>query len=215
MYEIVRGPLVWIAFVGFFAGLVYRVVVTARLARREKVVLPTFDLGYGLRSIAHWLVPFASRSTRMNPLFTVVSYAFHVCLLVTPLFALGHAVLWQQSWGVRWWSLPERVTDVMTLVVIFGALFFAIRRLTRPEVRNVTTWSDFGLLAVVVAPFVTGFAAHHQWFSSEWTLIAHIVAGALWLLLIPWTRLVHMIWFAVSRAYMGAEFGSVRHARDW
>ena len=215
MYELVRGPLVWIAFIGFFAGLAWRLFVTARLAQRERVVLPVFDARYGLRSIAHWIVPFGARSMRMNPLFTVVSYAFHVCLLVTPLFVMGHAVLWQQAWGIRWWSLPETVADTMTLVVICGGLFLATRRLTRPEVRNVSTWSDFGLILLVVAPFATGYAAHQQWFSAQWTLIVHIVSGALWLLFIPWTRLVHMVWFAISRAFMGAEFGSVRHARDW
>jgi hypothetical protein len=46
-------------------------------------------------------------------------------------------------------------------------------------------------------------------------IIIHIISGALALLLIPWTRLVHMIWFAFTRAYMGSEFGAVRHSRDW
>jgi len=35
------------------------------------------------------------------------------------------------------------------------------------------------------------------------------------LLVIPWTRLVHMLWFVFTRAYMGSEFGAVRHSRDW
>ena len=46
-------------------------------------------------------------------------------------------------------------------------------------------------------------------------VILHILSGALWMLLIPWTRLAHMIWFVFTRAYMGAEFGAVRNARDW
>lgn len=215
MYEFVTGPLVWIAFIGFIGGLAYRFVAIARLAARERVVLPTFDARYGIRSILHWLVPFANRNTRMNPFFTVISFAFHACLLLTPLLVMGHAVLWEQSWGIRWWSLPAGAADLMTLVVIFGCVFFAVRRLVLPEVRNVTAASDFWLLLVVAAPFVTGFVAHQQWLPYRPMVIAHVVSGALWLLLIPWTRLVHMIWFALSRAYMGAEFGSVRHARDW
>jgi nitrate reductase gamma subunit len=46
-------------------------------------------------------------------------------------------------------------------------------------------------------------------------IIIHITSGAVFLLVIPWTRLVHMIWFAFTRSYMGSEFGAVRHARDW
>jgi nitrate reductase gamma subunit len=124
-------------------------------------------------------------------------------------------VLWHESWGIRWWSLPEGATDLMTLVVIFACLFFIFRRLVRPEVRNVSYPSDFVLALIVLAPFATGFIAHQQWLAYKPMLIAHIVSGALCLLLIPWTRLVHMIWFAFTRSYMGSEFGAVRHARDW
>jgi nitrate reductase gamma subunit len=215
MYEFVRGPLVWIAFFGFAVGVLYRLVSMAQLARRDKVVYPTFDARYGARSLLHWLIPFSSRSTRMRPLYTAISYAFHVCVVITPLFVMGHAVLWKESWGIRWWSLPQGLADVMTLVVICACIFFIIRRLVRPEVRNVSTGSDVLLALLVMAPFLTGFAAHKQWLAYEPLLVAHIIAGAAWLLLIPWTRLVHMIWFAVTRAYMGSEFGSVRHARDW
>jgi len=215
MYELARGPLVWIAFVGFFGGILYRIITMALLAKRDKVVYPTFDARFGIRSVLHWVIPFASRNMRMHPVHTLLSYAFHVCVLVTPLFLMGHAVLWQESWGVRWWSLPEGVADLMTLVVIFACLFFILRRLVSPEVRNVSHPSDFLLALLVMAPFVTGFLAHRQWLPYEPMIIIHIISGALFLLGIPWTRLVHMLWFAFTRAYMGSEFGAVRNARDW
>jgi nitrate reductase gamma subunit len=215
MYELVRGPLVWIAFLGFFGGSIYRFVTMARLAQKDKVVYPTFNAKFGLRSVLHWVIPFLNRNTRLRPVYTLISYAFHGCLLATPLLVMGHAVLWEESWGVRWWSLPEGVADVMTLVVVFACLFFMIRRLALPEVRNVSYASDFLLALVVMAPFATGFVAHHQWLPYKPMIIIHIISGALWLLLIPWTRLVHMIWFVFTRAYMGSEFGAVRHARDW
>jgi nitrate reductase gamma subunit len=215
MYELVRGPLVWIAFIGFFGGVLYRVITMARLARKDKVVYATFDARYGIRSLLHWVVPFAGANMRRRPFYTVLSYAFHICVLATPLFLMGHAVLWEESWGVRWWSLPEGVADMMTLVVIFACVYFIARRLIRPEVRNVSYSSDFLIALLVMAPFATGFVAHQQWLPYRPMLIAHIISGALCLLLIPWTRLVHMIWFAFTRAYMGSEFGAVRRARDW
>ncbi|NOZ02416.1 MAG: nitrate reductase [Deltaproteobacteria bacterium] len=215
MFEFVRGPLVWIAFIVFVGGVLYRLVSTAILAGKEKTVFPTMDLKYGLRSLMHWIVPFANRNTRMRPIFTVVSFAFHICLLATPMFLMGHAVLWKESWGVSWWSLPPATADVMTLVVVFGCVFFVLRRLTSPEVRNVTTWKDYALVLLVVSPFITGYAAHQQWLDARAMLILHIICGALWLVAIPFTRLSHMIWFAFSRAYMGSEFGAVRNARDW
>ena len=215
MYELVRGPLVWLAFAVFFVGIAVRLVFMARLAQRDKGVFPTYSAKHGLRSILHWVVPFASRNTRLHPLFTVLSFAFHICLLLTPLFVMGHAVLWEQSWGLGWWSLPPAVADVMSLVVVFGGVFFVLRRLTAPEVRNVTSLSDYALVTLVVSPFLTGFIAHRQWLDPEVMTILHVVCGAAWLVAIPFTRLSHMLWFVFTRALMGSEFGAVRHARDW
>jgi nitrate reductase gamma subunit len=215
MYEFVSGPLVWIAFIGFFGGLALRFVTMARAAQRERVVVPTFDARYGMRSLLHWVIPFAGVKMRQHPLYTLLSYVFHICVLATPVFLLGHILLWRESWGVSWWHLPEGVADVMTLVVIAGCVYFMIRRLVRPEVRNVSYPSDFLLALLVMAPFLTGLAAHYQWLPYRQTLVVHIACGALLLVVIPWTRLVHMMWFPFTRAYMGSEFGAVRHARDW
>ncbi len=215
MIDFVRGPLVWLAFLGFIGGGIYKVVAMLRLAQQEKSVLPTWNLKYGLRSLVHWLVPFGSRNMRLHPLFSVVSLAFHLCLLVTPLFVMGHAVLWEGSWGIRWWSLPSGLADAMTLAVIIACAFFALRRMAAPEVRNVSDWTDYLLLLLVVSPFLTGFIARMQWFDYEVTITLHIICGCAWLVAIPFTRLSHMLWFVFSRSYMGSEFGAVRNARDW
>ncbi|MCG6950395.1 MAG: nitrate reductase [Acidobacteria bacterium] len=215
MWEFVSGPLVWIAFAGLFGGLAYRLVTMAKLAHRERVVYPTLDAKYGARSLLHWLIPFAGRKMRLKPLYTIISFGFHICLLLTPLLVAGHVLLFEQSWGFRWWTLPEEWADGMTLVVIAACVFFILRRLLLPEVRNVTYPSDFFLAGLVLMPFATGYIAHQQWLPYRPMLIVHGLSGALCLLLIPWTRLVHLLWFAFTRAFMGSEFGSVRHARDW
>jgi hypothetical protein len=215
IYEWVRGPLVWLGFLGLGLGVVVKLVRMARLAKREKSVLPTFALSFGLRSVMHWLVPFGSHNMRARPVMTLVSFAFHLCLLATPLFVMGHAVSWQQSWGVSWWSLPPLAATLMTLVVIAACLFFILRRLVAPEVRNVTTWREHVIILLVAAPYVTAFIAHQQWLDYDTMIVLHIVTGVLWLLAIPVTWLSHMLWFVFTRAYMGSEFGAVRNARDW
>jgi nitrate reductase gamma subunit len=215
MYEFVRGPLVWVAFAIFFGGCLYKLISMYIGANQEKSVIPTWSMKFGLRSLVHWMVPFLNRNTRLHPVMTMVSFVFHLCLLFTPLLVMGHAVLWQESWGISWWSLPPWLADVTTLVVIGGALFFALRRIAAPEVRNVTTWKDFLLLIIVVAPFVTGLMAHHHWLPYKTIVILHIITGVVWLIAIPFTWLSHMFWFVFTRSYMGSEFGAVRNARDW
>jgi len=103
----------------------------------------------------------------------------------------------------------------MTLAVVVTGLFFLLRRIAAPEVRNVTTWKDHAILLLVVSPYLTGFIAHQQWLPYQPIIILHILCGVAWMIAIPFTRLAHMIWFVFSRAYMGSEFGEVRNARDW
>jgi nitrate reductase gamma subunit len=215
MYEFVRGPLVWIAFGVLVGGSFLKLTLMYLGAKREKSVLPTMSLKYGLRSLFHWIVPLSSRNQRLHPVVTLVSYLFHFCLLLTPLLIMGHAVLWEESWGISWWSMPAWLADIMTLVVVAGGMFFILRRISAPEVRNVTTWKEYLLLLVVIAPFVTGYIAHQQWLPYKPMLIAHIITGALWLIAIPFTWLSHALWFVFTRSYMGSEFGAVRKARDW
>ena len=51
--------------------------------------------------------------------------------------------------------------------------------------------------------------------SRRTVAISHIVAGEVMLVAIPFTRLSHMIFAPFTRAYMGSEFGKIRHAADW
>jgi nitrate reductase gamma subunit len=208
-------PFVWLAFLALLGGTAYKIVTMGMLANKEKTVFPTMDAKHGARSIVHWLLPFGARNMRLRPVFTVVSFAFHACLLLTPLFVMGHAVLWQQSWGVSWWSLPPLAADLMSLVVVAGGLFFILRRISAPQVRYVTTWADYAIVILVISPFLTGFVAHQGWLPPALATALHIGSGVAWLIAIPFTRLAHMFWFVFSRAYMGSEFGAVRNARDW
>ncbi|PIQ94154.1 MAG: nitrate reductase, partial [Nitrospirae bacterium CG11_big_fil_rev_8_21_14_0_20_41_14] len=55
LYNFVRGPLVWIAFLVFIGGSIYRIREVVLMAKKEKVVLPYMSLKYSLRSLLHWL----------------------------------------------------------------------------------------------------------------------------------------------------------------
>jgi nitrate reductase gamma subunit len=215
MYSFASGPLVWIAFVVFVGGMAFQLAVMLKLAKKDKVVYPYMSAKYGLRSLLHWVVPFASKNMRMRYETTMVSFAFHICLMLTPLFLTAHIAMFAFAWGPSWLSFSERTADWLTITVIFASIFFLIRRSMLPEVRFVTSASDYLLLAVAVVPFVTGFVAHRQWFDYETIMVIHMISGAAMLMAIPFTKLSHMLFFPFTRSYMGSEFGAVRHARDW
>jgi nitrate reductase gamma subunit len=215
MYEFSRGPLVWIAFIIFFGGSIYRIVSTILTARKDKVVLPYMRWKYSLRSLMHWTVPFASRNMRMRPAFVVLSFLFHICLILVPVFTFGHVLMWRESWGIDLWSLPDSMSKLMSFIVVIGGIAFVMRRIGNPTVRFETSTSDFFLVALVLAPFVTGLMAYYQIFDYNIVITIHQIAGAAWLAMIPFTRIAHMLYFPLTRAYMGCDFGFVRHSRDW
>ena len=208
--------MVWVAFGVFVIGCLIRLVMLLRMvSQKEPFIYKYMSLKYSLRSIGHWIVPFATENWRRHPVLTIVTFAFHISLLVTPIFLLSHIVLFDEAWNVRWGALPNAVADVLTVVVIISCIFFLVRRIKSPEVKFVTYPSDYVILAIVAAPFITGFFAYHQWFNYPLMFFLHIVTGEIMLIAIPFTRLSHMIFSPLTRAYMGSEFGGVRKARDW
>ncbi len=216
LYNLVSGPLAWAAFIIFIGGSLYKLISMIMLARKRDVLVFEYtSLYYGLRSILHWIIPFANINSRERPVFTIVTFAFHICILAAPIFLLAHIILWDESFNISWWSLPDSVADIMAIIVIICCVYFLIRRLTQGEVRFVTSASDYIILAIVAAPFITGFIAYHQWMDYRFWIILHMFSGEVMLAVIPFTRLSHMLFFPLNRAYIGSEFGAIRHARDY
>jgi len=215
MYEFVTGPLAWLAFTVFFVGLAVRVVLYVKgLSWQLDRVTYTVNTGYGIKgavkSIFFWVVPFGSRTWRDKPLFTLVSFAFHAGLVITPIFLLAHNMILKDKWGIRLWTLSETAADAMTVLVMVTALFLILRRIALPEVRVLTTVYDYLLMAIAVMPFITGFMAFHQVSGYRFWLIAHILSGEIMLVSIPFTKLSHMVLFFLSRAQLGMDDGSKR-----
>ncbi|MCF8052048.1 MAG: respiratory nitrate reductase subunit gamma [Desulfobacterales bacterium] len=216
VYSFVTGPMVWVAFGVFVAGCLFRLVVLlSQVSRKEPFIFSYMNLKWSLRSIGHWIVPFATVNWRRHPVLTVVTFVFHICLFLVPIFLLSHIVLVDEAWSISWAALPDGLADALTLTVIACCLFFLVRRIRSPEVKFVTYPSDYVILAIVAAPFVTGFLAYHQWFGYPVMFILHVIAGEIMLIAIPFTRLSHMLFAVFTRAYMGSEFGGVRKAKDW
>ena len=215
MYELVTGPLAWLAFAVFFVGIIVRLVMYVRgldwkLDRVTYSVNTAHGVRGAVRSIVFWLTPFGTHSWRANPVFTVFVYVMHLGLIVTPLFLLGHNLLLQERWGVGLWSMPEALSDAMTVAVLVSVVLLALRRIALPEVRIITSAYDYLMLAVAAAPFVTGLVARYAYAQSEPWLIVHVLCGEIFLVAIPLTKLSHFVLFFATRAQLGMDYGIKR-----
>jgi nitrate reductase gamma subunit len=215
MYEFVTGPLAWLSFTVFFVGLIVRAVLYIKgLDWKLDRVTYSVNTSYGIkgaaRSILFWLFPYGTRSWRNNAWFTLWVFLMHIGLLLTPVFLLGHSVLMRERLGFGFWSLPEGVADILTILVIVSVIFLTLRRIALPEVRLITTAYDYLLLAIAAAPFVTGYIAYHGTSAYNFWIIAHVICGEIFLVAIPLTKLSHFVLFFLSRAQLGMDYGIKR-----
>jgi len=215
LYSFLRGPMVWITFIIFIVGSIYRIYTLINLAKKEKVVLPFINIKAAIKSYFHWLIPFGSRSWRLRPYFTLFTFVFHTGIVFVPIFLYAHNALWYESWKISWWTLPEIVADVWSIIVILGCIFFIFRRIFDPTVRYVTTPSDYFFVGICLLTFLTGILAHyHLVFPYKAMLNLHIIFGEIMLISIPLTRLTHMYYFFMTRTYMASQF-ALWKTKDW
>lgn len=215
MYPFITGPLLWLSFGIFFIGVIVRTVLYIKgLDWQMDRVTYRVNVSYGikgaLRSIFSWLFPFGTRSWRAKPGMTVLFFVFHIGLIITPIFLQAHNIILKERWGIRLWTIPEAVADMMTIAVIVAVIFLILRRIAFSEVRILTTAYDYLILAIAVAPFVTGFFASHQVSGYSFWVLAHIICGEIMLIAIPFTKLSHVILFFLSRAQLGMDYGIKR-----
>ncbi len=216
LYAFLTGPALWFTFTVFLGGLAVRAAFLYGLSKeRDRVFYDHMSGSWAARSILHWLVPWGSASMRNQPVFTLVCFVFHLCLLAVPIFLFAHNALWYEAFGVRIWSMSDRLADILTMVFLGALIFLLLRRLIRPEVRILTTAWDYTLLLLTGLPFLTGFLAYHQVGDYQTMMILHLVFAHLLLILIPFSKLGHLLLFFFSRAFIGVEMGGRRGARAW
>jgi len=231
MYDLIERQLVSIAFIIFVLGLLYQGSQFFKLTRKKEWILPPFcgdlmphrvpvvEKRVLIKTVVQYIIAglasLKGTLWKTDPLMMIVTSVFHVCLILLPIFLLGHNILLDQSWGVSLWSLPEFFTDGLTIAVLICVAFFLMRRLFLARVRAITSFYDYFVLLIAVGPFLTGFLAYHQWFDYRIVMILHILAGELMLITIPFTKLGHMLFFFLYRFLIGSEYSFTRGSRTW
>ena len=212
-YSFVEGPMLWIAFSTFIIGSLARMALFLYVSRKaDRIIYQHFSWKYIFATFGRWLLPL-NKDVLKNPVFTILGYIFHICLIVVPIWLSGHIVLWEESrFEWYWTSIPDELADWMTLALIAIALFFFLRRIISPGIRLISTFSDYILIVIIALPFLSGYFLIHGTLDSIGFLgdnmqLIHMLSGELMLILIPFTKLSHFILFFFSRGATAIEFG--------
>jgi len=219
MVDFIRGQLISIAFVIFILGLIFQLFQFFKLTKKKEWVYPpsqiTSEKKTAGQRVAFCLASLNGTLWKTDPLMMMMTSVFHVFLISVPIFLLGHNIVLDQSWGLSLWSLPESITNILTVVVLICVAFFLARRLFLARVRAITTTYDYVILLIAAAPFLTGYFAYHQWFNYDTVMTLHILAGEVMLITIPFTKLGHMLFFFLYRFLIGSEYSFAKGARAW
>lgn len=223
--ELARGPLAWICFAVFLLGNGYQVFRFFRLsqsksrirlerpARYRKPPARLFSREVLISRIARLRVSLAG----LDPLMAFVTVTFHLCLLILPLFILEHAVLYMINWKIDIWPIvfSQGIADFLMLYLFGCALFFLCRRIFIRRVRALSTAQDYLMLTLTLIPFITGFLAIHHVTDYATLITIHILSVELLLIIIPFTKFSHMLFFFINRFTLASEYSLAKGHRTW
>jgi nitrate reductase gamma subunit len=99
------------------------------------------------------------------------------------------------------------------MILVFSPLsrFFLLRRVLSRDLRLLSDFSDYALLVITGLPFLTGYWLTHGTLDavlSRYSMqIIHTLSGELMLVMIPLSKLSHLVLFFFSRGASAVEFG--------
>lgn len=223
LYELARGPMVWISCLVFAGGIVFQVyrylsltdeVETATFNIKPSSKRPDYKL-FSYESLLWFRERLKQTIIGVNPGTLCVSIVFHIFIFVIPLFLLGHNILIKNTIGFSLFSFSEKMSDSLTLIFLVCVLFFLTRRIFTKRVRSITSIGDYLMLIITATPFLTGYMAFHQIYDYRTIMVIHMLSGELMLAVIPFTKLVHMIVFFIFRFKVASEYSMGRGNRTW
>lgn len=177
----VEGPLLQIVFYVFIIGILLRLAFffySIIRSGRKKNVNPL----YFLKNVTLSFLPLHKVVVK-RPGYATLRYIFHACMVIVPIWFSGHIVLWEESSFEWYWTeIPDAWADWMTILLLFLAAYFIIRRVIFANIRIVSSMSDHIIIMIAALPFLTGYFLTHGTLESmpffeNNMLTIHILGG--------------------------------------
>ncbi|MEJ2762272.1 MAG: hypothetical protein P8126_12315 [Gammaproteobacteria bacterium] len=203
-----RGPALQVAIAIFVVGVAVRLLEVLVLGRKADLAEARGSaVAGGMRTIL--MRSFPDRATLQRAAFTeITGYIFHIGFFVTLLFYAPHILLFNSALGISWPALPTPVIDATAVVTIITLVAVLIHRLTNRVMRFLSRFQDYLVWLLTILPVVTGYIAFHRIGVTPPILIAiHIISVELFLIVFPFTKLMHAFTLFMSRYYNGAIAG--------
>jgi nitrate reductase gamma subunit len=188
----------------FVLGTLWRLFEIYSLGRKPDLAAPRHRAGAsGLHTMFRRSMPPPGMFKR-STISYVGGYIFHIGLFVIVFLFAQHIKLIQGLTGLSWPGLPSQFIDATAVVTLATMLLVLGERINKPVKRFLSTFGDYAAWALTFLPVLTGYlATKHLLLPYTMMLSLHILSVELLLILLPFTKLMHVFTLWGSRWYNG------------
>lgn len=200
--DFAKGPLFAITFLIMILGLIRLLVMQiynlliCKGRRLKNVAWKSI-----LSDAVTWFFPIR-HLIKGTIIFSIFSFLFHIGILLVPLFLSDHIILWENFLKINLPTIGKSFADSLTLFTICCIVVLFCMRLFVKRQRSMSKPMDYFLLILIFVPFMSGYFASHPAsnpFSWESMMLIHLLSAELLFVLIPFTKLAHIVLFFFDR----------------
>jgi nitrate reductase gamma subunit len=204
----VRGPGMIIAVAVFVFGVLVRFLEMWLLGKNVDLAEPKgAAFGAGVRTMFTRSAPCGEEMCDGGfVLFS--SWAFHIAFVLIFLFLAPHILFLKSILGFGWPALPKALMTILAIIGIISMVALLVHRFFHAVRNFLGKTVDYVAWTATFLPLLTGYlAAHSPLFGYSMSLALHILSFEIFIVLIPFTKLMHMFTVWVARYINGAAFG--------
>ncbi|MBD3299456.1 MAG: hypothetical protein GF341_12430 [candidate division Zixibacteria bacterium] len=200
--DFAKGPLFAFTFLVMVLGLLRHVIIqVSSLITGKGRRLRSAPWRRIIADALSWVIPIR-HMTRGTVIFSVVSFLFHIGIILVPVLLIDHIVMWEEQLGIDLPAIGRGLADVLTLFTIAAILVLLGFRIFGSRQRSMSSRIDYLLLVMILLPFASGYAAGHanvNPLSWEAMMLTHLLSAEVLFVLVPFTKLAHIVLFFFDR----------------
>ena len=204
----VKGPAFEIALFIFIAGILIRVIEILLLGRKADLSeARSSEVSGAIRTILNRSIPEAG-IFKKAPFTIIVGYLWHICWFISFFLFVPHIEVIKNFTGLSWPGLPNQLVDMAAVIAMISLLAMLVYRLNHPVLRFISNAEDYLVWLVTFLPLLSGYIAFHHSFEPYALILGlHILSVELFLIIFPFTKLMHAITVFMARWYNGVLLG--------
>jgi nitrate reductase gamma subunit len=202
LIEFATGPLFTFSISLMILGLLRLILITVLDIRKALKNAGDKNIPYlkVVKETIQWMIPWKN-TIRTQPFFSIVSFIFHIGLVLAPLFLMEHIIIWRKVFGFGWPAIGKPVIDILALLTVIGGIILLGLRIISRKRRDMSSAQDYLLLIFILVLFISGHFISRPYnpLEFETAMLIHAMCGNFLLILFPFTRLSHCVLYPLLR----------------